>query len=254
MDRFDSRKLHKYAAYGRVFMEPGIYNYRISYFSEHGIGAGHNTDYKIVVKAGKKRTKTEKNTGKQHHVKILLGDDCKTYVPEKETIEIPAGDSILWFTPNKEAVSLFVAGSAEKGKDAFDSRILNASSIYMRTFLSSGTHTYANTHTSSRKEKGRVIVSAPKEKQEWKDALGKVTVVKYAKGEFSPSEVSVVPFSTVIWVVEDKDANITLVGDPIKSDTISTPRVIGRTPIDKPKYTPRTPDRPKVPADDDMKC
>ena len=168
-------------------------------------------EYEIVVESckGKEPTKKPKEA-KQHDIQVVYDAKLRYFHAKPAHLEIMAGDLVLWHKPDKEGGAFSVSGSSENG-DTFDSRRLGYATVYMHTFLESGTYNYTNTYGRGGSQSGTVkVVPTGKDYEEWLERLKKPAVVNYVKGAFTPSKVEVVQGGAVMWVVQD-DVKISVV-------------------------------------------
>jgi len=210
MDRVDNRKLDKYDAYLRRFARPGVYRYRINYLSEGLKEFQAGPEYELAVEACEGKEPTRKpEEAKQHDIQVVYDAKLCYFHAKPARLEIMAGDLVLWHKPGKEGGTFSVSGSSEDG-DAFDSRRLGYATVYMHTFLQSGTYNYTSTYGRGGGQSGTVkVVPAGKDREKWLERLKKPAVVNYVKGAFTPKEVETVESGTVMWVVQD-DVNISV--------------------------------------------
>jgi len=228
MDRVDNRKLDKYDAYLCRFARPGVYRYRINYLSEGMEEFQAGPEYEIVVEAckGKEPTKKPKEA-KQHDIQVVYDAKLCYFHAKPARPEIMAGDLVLWHKPNKEGGAFSVSGLSKDG-DTFDSRRLGYATVYMHTFLRSGTYNYTNTHGRGGGKSGTVeVVPMGKDRAKWLERLKKPAVVNYVKGAFTPSKVEIVEGGAVMWTVQD-DVNISVVVEPTRRPGKIVKVAIGR--------------------------
>lgn len=228
MDRVDNRKLDKYDAYLRHFIRPGVYRYRINYLSEGLEEFQAGPEYGIVVEASKGEEPSRKpEQAKQHDIQVVYDVKLRYFHAKPAGLEIMAGDLVLWHKPGKDGGAFSVSGSSEDG-DTFDSRHLGYATVYMHTFLQSGTYNYINTYGRGAGQSGTVkVIPAGKDRKEWFERLKKPAVVNYVKGAFTPSEVEIVEGGAAMWVVQD-DVNISVVVEPARRPGKVVKVAIGR--------------------------
>ena len=235
MDRVDNRKLNKYDAYLRRFARPGVYHYRINYLSEGMEVFQAGLEYEIVVEACKGKESIRKpEEAKQHDIQVVYDVKFRYFHAKPAHLEIMAGDLVLWHKPGKEGGAFSILGSSKDG-DTFDSRRLGYATVYMHTFLQSGTYNYTNTYGRGGSQYGTVKVAPTgKDRAEWLERLKKPAVINYVKGVFTPSKVEVVEGGAVMWTVQD-DVNINVVVEPTRRPGKIVKVAIGRVKPAKPQ-------------------
>jgi plastocyanin len=213
MDRVNSVCLNKFDAYLRSFAQPGAYHYRINYLSKELIDFQAGSTFEIRVLAMDGEESGAREEVEQHNIQVYYDAEDHQFRAEPETLEIVAGDTILWYKPNKEGGDFSLTGESEEGI-GFDSRRLRTSEVFMHTFRQVGEYHYSNTAGRGGQQSGiiRVIEAGP-DLEEWTERVKKPALVRYTDGAFTPRNVEIVQWSAVIWVVEDDTAAITVVAE-----------------------------------------
>lgn len=188
-EQLDSRVLRHTDTYGQRFMKPGTYRYSIS-----AAGGSFSDDarYVIEVKDGDPSQMT------QTLVTIAFKDG--RFTPSEETVEIAAGDLVMWHSQDAESHPFAVHGE----KEFFSSERLVNESGYTHAFLTPGDHAWGDAYGS---DVGGVIrvavpeVSSKSDFAEWQRQAGEGVLVMIADGRAEPAEVNIVVGQTVYFAL-----------------------------------------------------
>ena len=197
MDSFDSRSLRYVDCYAQRFAEPGTVRYELT--TPAGSCLPLSPDAYIIDVAG-----APKRKGVQHTVVVSHSQGALR--PEPDHLEIEAGDTVLWNTPDPTIAGYVVRGDGAGG--SFDSSALSREAVYTHAFGTPGTYRWLDAHKG--KLSGEVVVETIEcrdadELARWHKALATGTLITIRASGARPARVKIVTGQTVFWAVESAD-------------------------------------------------
>lgn len=191
LDILDSRHLRAVDCYGQRFMREGDY----AWHALPGGGGAVSTERPHSIKVGPR-----KSDGKmtQHHIGLRW--DGQRFVPERDKLEIEAGDLVSWNCPDATAPAYEIAGD----KPFFDSTTLTNECGFSHAFGMPGHYAWRDANGSGLR--GAVRVNALNcdsraDLAHWRASLSKATLVMINHGEAEPAEVDIVVGQTVYFAI-----------------------------------------------------
>lgn len=204
MNDLDSRALCYGDNFAQRFAKAGALSYAVGPVGTSQFGA--QDAYKITVKPGAANRKA-----KQYSVVVRLKD--KHLVADPPSLEIEAGDIVLWGAEASITPPFRVGGRSEAG--AFDSDGLQSEAVYTHAFGVAGDYKWrdANGHGVS----GVVKVTNPalkarEDTEKFHKQLGTGTMVLIRGDRAEPQTVEIYTGQTVFFAVE-KAEGITITDD-----------------------------------------
>jgi len=192
INSLDSRTIKLGDTFAQQFPKEGAATYHLAPLSGWPEGGG----YPIKVSTAK----TGKDEPATHHVKVCLKDRHLTAEPA--TLEIAAGDVVMWCPADGSTPGFQVSGTAPHGD--FNSAAMNGPCLYTHAFGQEGTIVWCD---PGGKLCGEVVVRNPtlegdRGQAEFRRALaqGKVVVIKGDRAE--PARLEVTTGQTVFFAVE----------------------------------------------------
>jgi len=211
MNSLDSRFLRFADTFAQSFAQPGRYCYDFGLPLPNRIRSV-DAPFTINVKA----SRNNNPEGRQHNVSVR--SDGGRLKADPPTLEIEAGDAVLWSAATPSTPGFCVSGHSET--DSFNSAALAREAIYTHAFGSPGVFEWedANGHRVS----GKVVVTMPptgsaREMESYKGRLSEATLVVISGERVEPPQVEVVVGQTVFFAVE-KAAGITVTDRRLKAE------------------------------------
>ncbi len=195
MTSLDSRALRYTDCYARLFATPGEARYSIT--TTAGMPFAFEPDQFVInVKEG-----PPSREGEQHMVTVRRAG--RGFAVEPSSLDIVAGDSVMWHAPDSTLM-----GFAVRGKDAageFDSRGLEASVVYTHAFGTPGEIAWVDANGSGI---GGVVYVRPPAGQdraltrEWAQRVTDGVLVVISGDRVDPPKLEVDIGQTVFFAVE----------------------------------------------------
>ena len=196
MSALDSRFLRLGNCYARKFGKPGSVRYVLTAAAGHCTPASDGA-YTITVGPGA----SKKETSRQHNVLVRLKNSV--LVAEPPSLQIEAGDMILWHTPDAAAQGFAVVGEGDAGN--FNSGALTDESIYTHAFGLPGLYEWVDAHGG--KARGQIRVKTMEAKElgdckKWLATLGKGSLITINGDKVEPKQIEILTGQTVFWAVQ----------------------------------------------------
>src|SRR5258708_25541567 len=191
MNALESRFLGWGDCYARKFGKPGSVRYALTAAAGQCMPAGDGA-YTITVGP----SPSKKETNRQHNV--LVRQKNSTLVAEPPSLQIDAGDMILWHTPDGAAHGFAVVGEGDAGN--FNSGALTNESVYTHAFGLPGLYEWVDAHGGKGRGQIRVKTVEAKERNDCKKelrALAKGTVGTINMQTCRPAQLLIVVRATV---------------------------------------------------------
>src|SRR5258708_18581190 len=185
MNALESRFLGWGDAYARDVGRPGSGRYALTAAAGQCMPAGDGA-YTITVGP----SPSKKETNRQHNV--LVRQNNSTLVAEPPSLQIDAGDMILWHTPDGAAHGFAVVGEGDAGN--FNSGALTDESVYTHAFGLPGLYEWVDAHGGKVRGQIRVKTVEAKERNDckkWLEALGKGALITINGEKAEPQQVSI---------------------------------------------------------------
>jgi plastocyanin len=191
MDTFDSRALRRTDCYGQRFMKAGTFPYHI--LPMHGDCVTNARPFTVkVVERKSDTTMTQKS--------VVVRSQNGKFRAEPAEVTIEVGDLVLWNCPDGRGVPYVVIGD----KEFFSSQRMVNESGYSHAFGSAGEYHWVDAHGSGATGVVRVkdlACNQPGDFEQWRNLLGKGTLVTISDTEVEPREVDIVTGQTVFFAV-----------------------------------------------------
>lgn len=190
---FDSRMITYLNCYAKKLPRTGRIEYRLA----TGPGLCQPDDTRFVIEVKEKAA----GEGQQHDVVVRMSE--RKLVADPPTLEVRAGDMVLWHAADASVAAFSVRGTGPGG--SFDSARMEDEAVFTHAFGSTGTYAWADAYGGG--ARGVVEVVEPKQYddadcEEWTKALGEGALFHIAKGKVQPDRVRIVPGQTVFWAIE----------------------------------------------------
>jgi plastocyanin len=195
MTSLDSRSLRYTDCYARLFAAPGEARYSIT--TAAGMPFALEPDeYVINVKEA-----PSPREGEQHMVTVRR--EGRRFVAEPSSLDIVAGDSVMWHAPDTSLMGFAVRGQDAAG--GFDSRALEASVVYTHAFGTPGEFAWVDANGSGLG--GIVHVRPPQTEarayaREWAQRVTDGFLVVISGDRADPPKLEVDIGQTVFFAVE----------------------------------------------------
>jgi plastocyanin len=156
-------------------------------------------DGAYTITVGPRPSKVE--TSRQHNVLVRLKNSM--LVAEPATLQIDAGDMILWHTPDGATHGFAVVGEGDAGN--FNSGALTDESVYTHAFGLPGLYEWVDAHGG--RARGQILVKTVEAKKlndckKWLEALGKGSLITINGEKAEPKQVEILAGQTVFWAVQ----------------------------------------------------
>ena len=200
MNSLDSRFLRLGDCFAQKFSKAGTFKYIVT----SGAGAclpAKDGEFTVVVKAAPQAKAHAKPASKQQTVTVRLQDG--KLVADPARVEINAGDTVLWHTPDAATPGFAVIGEAENA--SFSSGALAAEAVYSHAFGAAGTYGWVDANGGGLK--GEIVVEnmaikQPQDCRKWIDTLSQGTLITIVGEKVNPPTVKILAGQTVFWAVE----------------------------------------------------
>jgi plastocyanin len=199
MNTLDSRSLRTGDCFGQKFPVAGEIRYFVSAGGELVPTADQRSEggYVITVKPAGSGAKPQ-----QHNVQVTRKGSKLEASPA--SLEIQAGDGVLWYTTNPAVSGFHVAGA---GKDfRFSSASMESDAIYTHVFGLPGKYDWRDPHGSGIQgsiEVENAIHRSTEERSRWYESLKKPATFEIKGGKSSPKSVKIVVGQTVFWSINE---------------------------------------------------
>jgi plastocyanin len=197
MDTLDSRSLRNIDCFAQMFSAPGQAYYRISMAAGSCLPVGKEGAFQININA--------RPAGGQegHQFNVSVHMDGHQLVAEPPSLEIEAGDTVLWNTSDPHVQGFAVQGEGPDG--SFDSSAMSFSAIYTHAFGSPGEYKWFDANGSD--ISGTIAVRSldwndPEQCRKWVDSLSEGVLIRIRDDRADPSQVEIVAGQTVFWAIE----------------------------------------------------
>jgi plastocyanin len=211
MNSLDSRFLRFADTFAQSFAQPGRYSYDLGLPLPNRIRSA-DAPFTINVRAAR----SNNPEGRQHNVSVR--SDGGRLKADPPTLEIEAGDAVLWSAATPSTPGFCISGHSET--DSFSSAAIAREALYTHAFGSPGVFEWedANGHRVS----GKVVVTMPptgsaREMGSYKDRLSQATLVVISGERVEPPQVEVVVGQTVFFAVERAEG-ITITDRRLKAE------------------------------------
>jgi plastocyanin len=196
MNALDSRFLRLGDCYARKFGKSGSVRYVLTVAAGHCMPVG---DGAFTITVGPRPAKKE--TSRQHNVVVRLKNSV--LVAEPPSLQIDAGDMILWHTPDAAAHGFAVVGEGDAGN--FNSGALTDESVYTHAFGLPGLYDWVDAHGG--KVRGQIRVKTveakePNDCKKWLETLGKGSLITINGEKAEPKQIDILAGQTVFWAVQ----------------------------------------------------
>jgi plastocyanin len=196
MNTLDSRFLCLGDCYARKFGKAGTVRYVLSAAAGHCMPVGDGA-YTITVSA----QPSKNEASQQHNVVVRLINS--QLVAEPASLQIKAGDMVLWHTPDGAANGFAVIGEGDAGN--FNSGALTDESVYTHAFGLPGIYDWVDAHGGKARGQIRVKMVEAKERNDckkWLEALAKGSLITVNGEKADPKRIDILAGQTVFWAVQ----------------------------------------------------
>jgi plastocyanin len=195
MDSLDSRSLRYVDCFAQRFPRAGTVVYELTTLAG-ALLPGRSQTFTIKVAKGRQ------GGHPQHHVAVRQVDGSLRAEPD--TLEIAAGDMVVWHTADAKLPGYVVRGKG--AGTSFDSSALRDEAIFTHAFGRPGTYEWVDAHGSD--VGGQVVVEAAdtrdaRASERWRAALAEGRMVRVSAKSVRPRKVEIVVGQTVFWAVKD---------------------------------------------------
>lgn len=201
MDALDSRLLRYIDCYAQKFSTRGTIYYRLSTVPASCIPVEKEAAFTITVKG---RSGGKDREGAQHNVTVQRKDS--SLVADPPNLDIAAGDTVLWHSPDQTLLGFAVYGEGAGG--SFDSSALSFEAVYTHAFGTPGEYHWIDANHGQ--VSGVVVVRSPdstdpEECRKWMAALGDGALVLIEGNRVEPQRIEILTGQTVFWAVQKAD-------------------------------------------------
>ena len=199
MNTLDSRYLSAGDCFGQKFPVAGEVRYFLSAGGELVPTADKRSDggFLIQVRPAPSGAKSQ-----QHNVQVTRNENGLEASPA--TLEIQAGDGILWYTTDSTIAGFHVAGAGMEFR--FSSARIEKDAMYTHAFGVPGKYEWCDPNGSGihgTVEVDNAIHRNADERSQWYESLKKPATFEIKNHKSSPESVKIVVGQTVFWSISD---------------------------------------------------